>query len=141
MRQGSFTCSRPCTFEENKNEKKTHTHTHTHQKIPPTQTHHDIHSSPATATTSRRRATKHVSRVSPYSPASIVPGLWKSAPCSTRNCLWKKRPRLLPSLGLFFYGKLFREQRKKTTHHRYQQSSQRPPQGIPLLQSCEVALE
>ena len=30
---------------------------------------------------------------------------------------------------------------KKTTHHRHQQSSQRPPQGIPLLQSCEVALE
>ena len=112
------------------------------QKNPaPPKTHHEIHSSPATATTSRRRATKHVSRVSPYSPASIVPGLWKSAPCSTRNCLWKKRPRLLPSLGLFFYGKLFREQRKKTTHHRYQQSSQRPPQGIPLLQSCEVALE
>ena len=31
-------------------------------------------SSPATATTSRRRATKHVPRVSPYSPASIDPG-------------------------------------------------------------------
>ena len=37
-------------------------------------THHEIHSSPATATTSRRRATKHVPRVSPYSPASIDPG-------------------------------------------------------------------
>ena len=36
--------------------------------------HHEIHSSPATATTSRRRATKHVPRVSPYSPASIDPG-------------------------------------------------------------------
>ena len=36
-------------------------------------THHEIHSSPATATTSRRRATKHVPRVSPYSPASIDP--------------------------------------------------------------------
>ena len=33
-----------------------------------------IHSSPATATISRRRATKHVPRVSPYSHASIDPG-------------------------------------------------------------------
>ena len=37
-------------------------------------THHDIHSSPATAITSRRRAIKHVPRVSQYSPASIDPG-------------------------------------------------------------------
>ena len=37
-------------------------------------THHEIHSSPATATTLRRRATKHVPRVSPYSHASIDPG-------------------------------------------------------------------
>ena len=37
-------------------------------------THHEIHGSPATATTSRRRATKHVPRVSPYSPASIDAG-------------------------------------------------------------------
>ena len=37
-------------------------------------THHEIHSSPATATTSIRRATKHVPRVSPYSPASTNPG-------------------------------------------------------------------
>ena len=34
-------------------------------------THLEIHSNSATATTSRRRATKHVPRVSPYSPASI----------------------------------------------------------------------
>ena len=37
-------------------------------------THHEIHSSPATATPSRRRATKHVPRVSPYLLASIDPG-------------------------------------------------------------------
>ena len=36
-------------------------------------THHEIHSSLATATTTRRRATKLVSRVSLYSPASIDP--------------------------------------------------------------------
>ena len=35
-------------------------------------THHEIHSSPATATNSRRRA-KHVPGVSAYSPASIDP--------------------------------------------------------------------
>ena len=40
---------------------------------PPKNTHHEIHSSPATATASRRRETKHVPRVSPYSPASIDP--------------------------------------------------------------------
>ena len=36
--------------------------------------HHEIHSSPATATTSERRATKHILRASPYSPASRDPG-------------------------------------------------------------------
>ena len=39
-----------------------------------TQTHHEIHSSLATAATTRRRATKLVSRVSLCSPASIDPG-------------------------------------------------------------------
>ena len=37
-------------------------------------THHEIHSSPATASNSRRHARKHVTRVSPYSPASMDPG-------------------------------------------------------------------
>ena len=44
------------------------------KKSAPPKTHHKIHSSPATATTSRWRAMKHVPRVSPYSPASIDPG-------------------------------------------------------------------
>ena len=54
------------------------------KKSAPPKTHHEVHSSPATATTSRRspatatisrrRATKHVPRVSPYSPASMDPG-------------------------------------------------------------------
>ena len=35
-------------------------------------THHEIRSSPATATTSTRRATKHIPRVSPYSHASSI---------------------------------------------------------------------
>ena len=43
------------------------------KKSTPSKTHHGIYSSLATATNSRRRATKHVPRVSPYSPASIDP--------------------------------------------------------------------
>ena len=35
-------------------------------------THHEIHSRPATTTNSRRRAKKHVPRVSPYSHASSM---------------------------------------------------------------------
>ena len=41
------------------------------EKSAPPKTRHEIHSSPATATNSRRRATKHVSRASPYSPACL----------------------------------------------------------------------
>ena len=37
-------------------------------------THHEIHSSPATATTSRWRAMKHVPRIRSQSPTSIDPG-------------------------------------------------------------------
>ena len=44
------------------------------KKSAPSKTHHEIHSSPATATASRRHETKHVPRVSLYSPASIDPG-------------------------------------------------------------------
>ena len=43
------------------------------KKPTPLKTHHEIHSNPATATTSRRHGTKHVPRVGPYSPASIYP--------------------------------------------------------------------
>ena len=45
----------------------------TEKKFAPPKTHHEIHSRPATATNSRRRAAKHVPRVSPYSPGSIDP--------------------------------------------------------------------
>ena len=58
------TCSRPCAFEEKSNRKKKT------RKIPP----HPKHTTKSTAaTTSGRLATKHVPRVSPYSPASIDP--------------------------------------------------------------------
>ena len=43
------------------------------KKYAPPKTHHEIHNNPATATTSKRRTTKHLPRVSPYSPASIDP--------------------------------------------------------------------
>ena len=37
-------------------------------------THHEIHSSPVTASNSRRHARKHIPRVRPNSPASVDPG-------------------------------------------------------------------
>ena len=46
----------------------------TEKKSAPPKTHHEIHSSPAIASNSRRHASKHVQRVTPYSPASIDPG-------------------------------------------------------------------
>ena len=60
------TCSRPCAFEEKTKRTK--------KNPAAAKTHHATHSSPATATTSRQRATKHVPCVSPYSLASIDPG-------------------------------------------------------------------
>ena len=59
--RGPHTCSGPCAFEVKERNPTTR------------KTHHEILSSPATATTSRRRATKHVPRVTPYSHASIDP--------------------------------------------------------------------
>ena len=61
------TCSRPCAFEEKR------------RTPPPTKSRRTkntprIHSSLATATTSRRRAMKHVQRVCQHSPDSIDPG-------------------------------------------------------------------
>ena len=69
MRQGGLILAAGRARSKKKNRKK-----QDNKKSTPTKTHHDIHSSPATATTSRRRATKHVQRVSPYSLASVDPG-------------------------------------------------------------------
>ena len=63
------TCSRPCAFEK---EKKTSKKNEKNPAAP--KTYYEIYSSPGTATTTRRRATKHVPRVSPYSHAPIDPG-------------------------------------------------------------------
>ena len=62
------TCSRPCTFEVKKNEKK---NTKSHQTLKKHTTKYS-HSSPATATTSRRRGVKHVPLVSPCSHSSSI---------------------------------------------------------------------
>ena len=71
MRQGGLIrAAGRVRSKKKKNEKK---HTHTKKSDRP-KTHHEIHSSPATATTSRRRAMKHVPRVRPHSPASIDSG-------------------------------------------------------------------
>ena len=61
------TCSRPCAFEVKKTKKKTKSH----QTLKKHTTKY-IHSSPATATTSRRRAVKHVPLGSPYSRSSSI---------------------------------------------------------------------
>ena len=64
------TCSRPCAFEVKKTKKEK---TKSHQTLK--KTHNEIvyiHSSPAAATTSRRRAVKHVPLGSPYSHSSSI---------------------------------------------------------------------
>ena len=61
------------------------------EKSAPPKTHHEIHNIPATASDSRQHAMTHVPRVSPYSPAAIVPGFVQnglvqlSQPVKTRN--------------------------------------------------------
>ena len=60
------------------------------QKRNPTtpKTHHEIRSIPAAATTSRRRATKHVPRVTPYSHASSIdPGFVEVGLACIHTCV------------------------------------------------------
>ena len=63
------TCSTPCGRSKKNARQKKNT-----KKSAPSKTHHEIHSSPATATTLKGPATKHVPRVSLYSHASVDPG-------------------------------------------------------------------
>ena len=70
MRQGGLVLAagRVSSKKKNGGEKK-------HEKnLVALKTHHEIHSSLATTTTSRRHATKHVPRVSPCLPAFTDPG-------------------------------------------------------------------
>ena len=57
-------------------------------KSAPPKTHDEIHSSPATATTSRRLATKHVPPTRPCSLASINHGFVETALVITKNDEW-----------------------------------------------------
>ena len=66
MRKGGLMLGADRVRSEKKSEKK--------RNPAAPKTHYEIHSSPATATTSRQRATKHVPRANPYSPASVDPG-------------------------------------------------------------------
>ena len=68
MRQGGVVLAAGRVRSKKKKRKKNG------KKSATSKTHHEIHSRPATATDSRRRAAKHVPRVRPYSPASIDPG-------------------------------------------------------------------
>ena len=63
-----------CSETGSTNEFEMQTHGKHGKKFAPLKPHHEIHSRPATATTSRRRATKYVPRVSPYSLASTDSG-------------------------------------------------------------------
>ena len=118
-------------IEKNKNNKKS----------TPPKTHHDIHSSPATATTSRRRATRHIPRVSPYTPASIDPGFVEIGLVQLLQLPMAKMASVASFPRPVLLQQMVQKKEKKKKHHRHQQSSQRPPQAIPLLQSCEVALK
>ena len=69
MRQGGLVLAAGRVRSKEKKIEKKNT-----KKSAAPKTHHEIHSSPATATNSRRRAMKHVPRVSLHSPASIDPG-------------------------------------------------------------------
>ena len=82
------------------------------KKSAPPKTHHDIHSSPATATArdGERRNTSHA--LAYTRPLSKLPGLWKSASYSSRNCLWQKRPRSRRSFGLFFLQQMVQKEKQ-----------------------------
>ena len=76
------TCSRPCAFQAKKIERKNP------EKYAPPETHHEIHSRPATASNSKQHERKHVRRVSLYSLASKDPRV--------KNRLRRFAPSALP---------------------------------------------
>ena len=109
MRQGGLILAAGRVRSKKKNKSKKN-----NKKSAPPKTHHDIHSSPATAT-ARDGVRRNTSHALAYTrPLSKLPGLWKSASYSSRNCLWKKIPRSLRSLGLFFCVTAALKKREKT---------------------------
>ena len=130
------TCCRPCAFEEQKSNKtKTIKNTHCPK-----------HNTISTAAWRPQPPRDGARRDTFYALAHILP-LHRSFVCGNRPrtalaiAYGKKRPRSLRSLGLFFYIKWFRKKERKPTPSPHQQSSQRPPNGIPLVQSCNVTLD
>ena len=98
------------------NEKKKKT-----SKLAPPKTHNDIHRNLATATTSKRRAMKHVQRVSPYSIACTHPGfvevgfvqLLQMPMEKTASVAWF--PRLV-----FLFDSSLENSGNETANHRHQ---------------------
>ena len=98
---------------------------------PPTpKTHHEIHSSSVTATTSRRRATKDVPRVCPFSPVYIDPRILEiglvqlSQLVKTTNVAHTRTDRRTDELnnGTLYAPrneKAFLPEGKKRPHHHY----------------------
>ena len=115
----------------------------TEKKSAPPKTHHEIHSSPATASNSRPHARKHVPRVSPYSLASIDPGFVEIGLVQPSQLPVGKTASVasFPRRVFLFDSSSENREKKNNPRHRHQQSSQRPSQGIPLPQNCEAALE
>ena len=108
MGQGGLILAVDRVRSKKKNEKNKN-----NEKSTPPKTHHDIHSSPATATTSRWRATKHIPRVSPYTPASIDPGFVEIGHVQLSQVPIARTASVASFLGLCFYSKWFKKKRKK----------------------------
>ena len=90
----------------------------------PPRPHHDIHSSPATATISRLRATKHVPRVSPSSPAPIDPGFVEIGFVQLSELPLAKTASVASFSRPVCLQQMAQKNEKKKKHHRHQQSSQ-----------------
>ena len=105
--------------------------------------HHEIHNTPATATTSRRRAMKHVPRVSPYSPASIDPGFVQIGRVQLSQLPMAKTASVASFPRPVFLQQMVQKKEKKNQPITATSNRHFDPHraSIPLLQSCEVALE
>ena len=112
-------------------------------KSTPPKTHHDIRSSPATATISRRSATRHIPRVSPYTPASIDPGFVEITLVQLSQLSMEKTASVASFPRPVFLQQMVQKKEKKKQPITATSNRHFDPHraSIPLLQSCEVALE
>ena len=110
-------------------------------KYAPPKAHHDIYSILATATTSKRCAMKHVQRVSPCSIACTHPGFVEIGLVQLLQMPTEKTASVASfPRPVFLFDSSLDKRGNERTNHRHQQSSQRPPQVIPLFQNCEAVL-